>query len=67
MEEHGKGVDVVGRAPRREHVLSELVDVSVLPAVRFDVNLQVMPVALNCVGVRAPVAWLTKPILWLTV
>ena len=53
VEEHGEGVDVVCLAPRREHVLGQLVDVPPLPAIRVDVDLQVMPVALNGVGVRA--------------
>ena len=53
MEEHGEGVNVVGLAPRREHVLCQLVDVPPLPAVRVDVDLEVMPVALYGVGVRA--------------
>ena len=53
MEEHGEGVDVVGLAPRREHVLCQLVDVPPLPAVRVDIDLEVMPVALYGVGVRA--------------
>ena len=53
MEEHGEGVDVVGLAPRRQHVLGQLVDVPLLSAVSVDVDLEVMPVALNDVRVRA--------------
>ena len=52
VEEH-EGVDVVGLAPRREHVLGQLEDVPPLPAIRVDVDLQVMPVTLNGVGVSA--------------
>ena len=53
VEEHGEWVDVVGLAPRREHVLGQLLDVPILPSVRVDVELEVMPVALNGVRVRA--------------
>ena len=53
VEEHGEGVDVVGLAPRREHVLGQMVDVPLLHAVRVDVDLEVMPVALNGFRVRA--------------
>ena len=53
VEEHGEGVDIVGLAPRREYVLGQLEDVPPLPAVRVDVDLKVMPVALIGVGVSA--------------
>jgi len=53
VEEHGEGVNVVGLAPRREHVLCQLVDVSLLPAARVDVDLEMMPVAVYGVRVRA--------------
>ena len=66
VEENGEGVGVVGLAPRREHVLGQLVDVPLLPVVRVDVDLEVMPVALNGVRVRA-CCRSTKPILWFTV
>jgi hypothetical protein len=53
VEKHVEGLYVVGLAPRREHVLCQLVDVSLLSTVRVDVHLQVMPVAFNGVCVRA--------------
>jgi hypothetical protein len=39
VHEHGEEVDVVGLAPRREHVMGKLVYVTPLPAVRVNVDL----------------------------
>ena len=53
VEEHVEGVEVVGLSPRREQVLVQIVDVPLLPAVRVDVDLEMIPVALKGVRVRA--------------
>ena len=58
VEEH-EGVDVVGLATRCERVLCQLVDVSLLPAVRVDVDLEVIPVVLYSVPVR-PCCWVNE-------